>query len=287
MHSKSKNNLSVNIIAKLIIYLVLLIVAVATLFPVIYSIFGAFKDTQELMTSGKLLPEKISWENYVYVWSKVNFARYTTNSLIVTVAVVIIRILMTTITAYVFSRRDFKGGKTIHMAFLASMFINAGAATMYPIYKLVVDMGINKNYLGLIFINCGVPVSLIILGEGYLKGIPTTFDEAAKIDGCSFIRTFAQIIFPMMKPFVAIVALLTFRDVWNSYLMPMIITFGQPKLQLLSVAIVDLRAGGGGMATMWSCVLAAVNISIVPVITVYIICNKQFVNGLIAGGIKE
>lgn len=287
MHSKTKNNLSVNVFVKLVIYLVLLAVAVATLFPVIYSIFGAFKDTQELMTSGKLLPEKITWENYVYVWSKVNFARYTMNSLIVTVAVVIIRIFMTTVTAYVFSRRDFKGGKIIHMAFLASMFINAGAATMYPIYKLVVDMGINKNYLGLIFINCGVPVSLIILGEGYLKGIPKTFDEAAKIDGCSFIRTFAQIIFPMMKPFVAVVALLTFRDVWNSYLMPMIITFGQPKLQLLSVAIVELRAGGGGMATMWSRILAAVNISIVPVITVYIICNKQFVNGLIAGGIKE
>ena len=282
-----KNSLSAGMVLKLIIYAVLLVIATATIFPVIYSICGAFKDTQELMTSGRLLPEQFSLENYAYVWSKVNFARYTMNSLIVTVATVAVRIFMVTVTAYVFSRRSFRGGKIIHTAFLVSMFISAGAAAMYPIYKLVVDMGINKNYLGLIFVNCGVPVSLIILGEGYLKGIPTTFDEAAKIDGCSFTRTFAQIIFPMMRPFIAVVALLTFRDVWNSYLMPKIITFGQPKLQLLSVAIVDLRAGGGGMATMWSRILAAVNISIVPVIIVYIICNKQFVNGLIAGGIKE
>lgn len=284
---RSKNNLSAGIVLRIVIYAILLTVAAVTLFPVVYSIFGAFKDTQELMTSGRLLPEKFSMENYVYVWSKVNFARYTINSLIVTVAVVAVRIFLVTVTAYVFSRRKFKGGKFIHAVFLVSMFISAGAAAMYPIYKLIVDMGINKNYLGLIFVNCGVPVSLILLGEGYLKGISVTFDEAAKIDGCSFIRTFAQIIFPMMMPFIAVVALLTFRDVWNSYLMPMIITFGQPKLQLLSVAIVELRAGGGGMATMWSRILAAVNISIVPVIAVYIICNKQFVNGLIAGGIKE
>ena len=239
------------------------------------------------MTSGKMLPEHFNFENYTYVWSKVNFARYTMNSLIVTGATVVIRILTVTITAYVFSRRDFAGKKIIHTAFLVSMFINAGAATIYPIYKLIVDMGMNKSYLGLIFANCGLPVALIILGEGYLKGIPTTFDEAAKIDGCSFTRIFRQIIFPMMRPFVAVVALLTFRDVWNAYLLPMIITFGQRKLQLLSVAIVELRAGGGGMATMWSRILAAVNISIVPIIMVYIICNKQFVNGLIAGGIKE
>lgn len=284
---QSKNNLSAGTALKLTVYAIILLIAAITLFPVVYSVFGAFKDTQELMTSGRLLPEKFSLENYIYVWKKVNFARYTMNSLIVTAAVVAVRIFLVTVTAYVFSRRKFKGGKFIHTAFLVSMFISAGAAAMYPIYKLIVDMGINKNYLGLIFVNCGVPVSLILLGEGYLKGISTTFDEAAKIDGCSFIRTFIQIIFPMMMPFIAVVSLLTFRDVWNSYLMPMIITFGQPKLQLLSVAIVELRSGGGGMATMWSRILAAVNISIVPVIIVYIICNKQFVNGLIAGGIKE
>lgn len=287
MRLKTKNNLSAGIVLRVIIYVILTLVALVTLFPVIYSICGAFKDTQELMTSGKMLPEHFNFENYTYVWSKVNFARYTMNSLIVTGATVVIRILTVTITAYVFSRRDFAGKKIIHTAFLVSMFINAGAATIYPIYKLIVDMGMNKSYLGLIFANCGLPVALIILGEGYLKGIPTTFDEAAKIDGCSFTRIFRQIIFPMMRPFVAVVALLTFRDVWNAYLLPMIITFGQRKLQLLSVAIVELRAGGGGMATMWSRILAAVNISIVPIIMVYIICNKQFVNGLIAGGIKE
>lgn len=274
------------LLIRIVLYGILILVAAGTLFPVIYSVLGAFKSNQELMTSSNLLPKQITFSNYIYVFQEVHFARYTINSLVVTIAVVIISTAMSTMTAYAFSRRNFRWKKLIRGMYMASMFISAGSATLYPIYNLTVNMGINKNYLGLIFVNCGAPIASILLCESYLKGISMSFDEAAKIDGCSFGRTFWHIIFPMMMPVIFVNALLTFRGVWNSYLMPMIITSGNEKLQLLAVAIVDLKSGGGGMATNWSAILAAVNISILPIVLVYIICNKQFMSGVTLGGVK-
>ncbi|MBP3359299.1 MAG: carbohydrate ABC transporter permease [Clostridia bacterium] len=268
-----------------VIYLILIIVGIITLFPVVYSLLGAFKSTQELMTSGSILPKQYTLDNYKYVLDKIDFSRYAFNSLFVSVMAVLTSTLMATTTAYTFSRRNFVGKKLIKTMYLATMFIGAGAATMYPTYKLLVDLGINKNYLGLIFLNCGAPVPIILLCESYLKGISKDFDDAAKIDGCSFFRIYAQIIMPMLMPMVAVNALLTFRGVWNSYLMPMIVTAGQPKLQLLTVAIVELKTGGG-LATMWSTILAAVNISLIPIIIVYVLCNKQFIRGIAEGGLK-
>lgn len=274
------------LLIRVVMYAILFIIAMVTLFPVVYSVLGGFKTTQELMTSSSLIPKQFSFENYTYVFKYVNFGKYTINSLIVTISVVVLQMLMSTMTAYAFSRRNFKFKKLIRTMYLAAMFINAGTATLYPKYQLIVDMGINKNFLGLIFVECAAPIAAILLSESYLEGISKNFDEAAKIDGCSFTRTFTQVIFPMMLPVIFVNALLAFRGVWNAYLMPMIITAGNEDLQLLSVAIVELKAGGAGMATNWAAILAAVNISIIPVIIVYIICNKQFVSGISEGGIK-
>ena len=274
------------LLIRAVLYSILILVAIVTLFPIVYSVLGALKSNQELMTSNSLLPKQLTFSNYVYVFEKVNFARYIINSFVVTIAAVLITTAMSTMTAYAFSRRDSKGKKIIRGMYMASMFIGAGSATLYPIYNLTVNLGINKNYLGLIFVSCGAPVASILLCESYLKGISSSFDEAAKLDGCSFSRTFFHIIFPMMMPVVFVNALLAFRGVWNSYLMPMIITAGNAKMQTLAVAIVELKSGGAGMATNWSAILAAVNISLLPVVLAYIICNKQFMGGVTLGGVK-
>ena len=283
-HNKKIN--VAELLIRLVMYGILMAVAIVTLFPVVYSLLGGFKTTQELMTSSSLIPKSFSFDNYIYVWDRVNFGKYTKNSLIVTLSVVLLQMIMSTTTAYAFSRRNFKFKKLIKMMYIAAMFINAGTATLYPKYQLIVDMGINKSLLGLIFVECGAPITAILLTESYLEGISKSFDEAAKIDGCSFIKTFIHIIFPMMFPVIFVNALLAFRGIWNAYLLPMIVTAGNEELQLLSVAIVELKAGGAGMATNWAAILAAVNISIIPVVIVYIICNKQFISGISAGGVK-
>ncbi len=268
-----------------ILYLILLLLTAVTLFPIIYSVFGSFKETQELMVSTSLFPKKFILDNYIYAWKNVNFALYASNSLIVAAAVVILGVLNTTMTAYVLSRRNFKGKKALSGLYMASMFIAVGPATIYPMYNILVNTGLNNSLLGLILLSAGASAANIFLTVGYLEGISRDFDDAARIDGCSFFRIYLQVILPLMLPIIAVIALLTFRGSWNSYLMPMIVTSGKPNLMTLPVAVVSLKSSGG-MATMWSVILAAANISLIPIIIVYILCNKQFINGLTAGGIK-
>lgn len=271
--------------ASLCIYILLAVVTVITLFPVLYSICGSFKETQELMVSGSLIPEKFTFNNYKVAWEQINYARYTLNSVIVAAASVLLSVANTAMTAYVLSRRKFAGKKIVSTMYMASMFISIGPASLYPTYSVLVGTGLNRSLAGLVVVGAMAGAANIFLTRGYVEGISKDFDDAAKIDGCSFFRIFAGIILPMMKPIIAVVALLVFRGSWNSYLLPMIVTSGRSELMTLPVATVMLKSGGG-MATNWSVLLAAANISLVPMIIIYIICNKQMINGLTVGGLK-
>lgn len=282
---KRKDPNSLNPIIETVIYIILILLTVITLFPVVYSIMGSFKETQELMVSTSLIPKKFTFSNYIYAWKKINYARYTLNSVIVSASCVILSLLNSSMTAYVLSRREFKGKKTVNTMYLLSMFISVGPAAIYPTYSILVGTGLNKSLLGLIVIGAGGGVSNIFLTKGYLEGISRDYDDAARIDGCSFFGIYLRIMLPLMLPIIGVVGLLVFRGVWNSYLLPMIVTMGRPELQTLPVATVNLKSAGE-TATMWSIMLAAANISLIPMILVYIICNKQFVNGITAGGIK-
>ena len=268
-----------------VIYIILIVITFVTLFPVLYSLFGSLKTNQELLTSANLLPRKIIWDNYITAWQKIDYARYTFNSVIVAVASVLLSLLNTTMTAYVLARRKFKGKKIISTKYTASMFISIGPAGLYPTYSVLVGTGMNNNLMGLIIIGASAGAANIFLTRGYLEGIPRDYDDAARIDGCSFFRIYLQILLPLMMPIVGVVGLLVFRGSWNSYLLPMIVTTGREELMTLPVATVALKSSGGN-ATQWSVLLAAANISLIPMILVYILCNKQFVNGITSGGIK-
>ncbi len=261
--------------------------AVMIIVPVLYAIFGAFKDNQEVLTSAKLLPKKWTTENMVYAWKKINFFKYVANSVIIAFFAVITHVLFATMSAYAFSRRQRKCRimRAIKKVYLVSMFFALGPCTLYPVFKMVNDLRMTESYLGLIFVEIGASVAHIILVEGYLSGIGESFDEAATIDGCSFFAIYWRIILPLIRPVMAVIALLSFTASWNSYMMPMILTMGRPELRPLTVAIVELRTDGEA-ATMWSVIMAGANISIIPMIIIYILANKQFVSGLTLGGIK-
>lgn len=275
-----------NITFKAVVYIFLTVIGVIVVLPLLYAFFGSVKENMELMTGNNILPQKITFDNYVYAWKNVHFVKYTKNSLIMSVGVVIGTVIVSTMSGYVFSRlKDLPGLNIIKGMYLASIFISLGPTKLYPIFKLLTGLQLNNTYLGLILSHIGAQVVNIVLVEGYLNGIPRDLDEAASIDGCGFFNTFVRIILPLIKPIVAIIALLAFKQAWNSYLLPSVLTMGNPDMQPLSVAIVALKSDGE-MATMWSVILAGANISLIPMIVVYCICNKQFVSGLTVGGVK-
>lgn len=269
-----------------VIYIFLIAIGIIVVLPLLYAFFGSVKENMELMTGNNILPQKVTFDNYVYAWKNVHFVKYTKNSLIMSVGVVIGTVIVSTMAGYVFSRlKDLPGLNIIKGMYLASIFISLGPTTLYPVFKLLTGLKLNNTYLGLILSHIGAQVVNIVLVEGYLGGIPKELDEAASIDGCGFFNTFVRIILPLIKPIIAIIALLAFKGAWNSYLLPSVLTMGNPDMQPLSVAIVALKSDGK-MATMWSVILAGANISLVPMIIVYCICNKQFVSGLTVGGVK-
>ena len=271
----------------LLLYTVLLLFAFCALFPVVYTILGSFKSTRELYSGISFRPEKFVVENYIKIWSETNVLIGLRNSLILCATAIVSQLFTNTLTAYVLARkkRQYKFVRIIDKIYTVSVFISLPVVTIYPIYRLIVGMGLNTSLLGLMLLNFGGSVANVMLIKGNLMSIGSEIDEAAQIDGCSFFRIYWNIILPLLKPIMATITILTVRGVWNSYLMPMIITMGVDNLKPLSVAVVELRTSGHFAADI-GVAYAGASISIVPLIIVYLCCNKYFVTGITAGAVK-
>ena len=200
-------------------YIFLILCCLISLFPIFYAIMGSFKSNMDFITGvGGVIPATWHPENYVKAWATANFARYSFNSIYVTLCAIAGAVILTSMAGYVFARGNFPGKKLLMSMFLATMFLATGAITIFPIFSLSKTLHLNTSLWGLIVIYVfSINVANIYLVMGYVKGLPKELDEAARIDGCGFFGTFVRVILPLCKPILATVALLTFKTVWNDY----------------------------------------------------------------------
>ena len=268
-------------------YLVLSIIVVFVIFPIFYTFSGSFKSNQELLTSGStILPEKFVPDNYIQAWSLANFERYTFNSVYLSFFIVLGTIITSTVAGYCFERGKFRGKNMIFAVVVSSMFVSLGSLTLYPTVMIAKWFGINKSLWGVIVIRVlGMNVTNLFVTRSYIRTLSPEIDEAAKIDGCSFFGTFVHIIFPLLKPLIATIAILEFRHSWNDYLMPMVFTMSKPDRMPLVVGVVSLKSSGEA-ASSWNLMLAGTAISMIPMILVYMIFNRYFIEGMTAGAVK-
>ena len=274
-------------IIRFLIWLFLLLLAFLVVFPVIYIIFGSFKENQELLVGGvNVLPKVWAPENYKQAWDAADFGLYTRNSIILALGVMAVSVLNASMAGYVFDRSTLKIKEVIYYTIGAFMFISVGSVTLRPLYMLAVKLKMNKSLLSVILISAGAgQATYIFLSRGFVGSIPKELDEAAKIDGCSFFKTYLYVILPLMKPVIGTVALLSFRHGWNEYLLPLVFTMSNPKLRPLTVGVNMLKAAGDGSAA-WNIMFAGAVIAIVPMVVIYIIFNRYFVSGMTAGAVK-
>lgn len=274
-------------IVRCLLFLALLIVALFTLYPVIYIVLGSFKENNELLLGGtNLLPKKFIVDNYKQAWEKANFAVYTFNSFIISFGVMIVTILTTTMAGYVFARKKFKGKELLYGIFVAFMFVNVGSVSLRPLFELAVKVKMNTSLVSIILISTGMgQATYIFLVRGYMNTISKELDEAAKLDGCTFFQIYYKIILPLLKPVIATIGLLSFRTGWNEYIMPLVFTMSNDKLRPLTVGVVMLKNSGDGTAA-WNLMFAGSTISIIPIIILYMCTSKYFMNGLTAGAVK-
>ena len=280
-----KRKISLDIVT----YLILGIVAIVTAIPLLYTVLASFKSNMEIMTNpGGFFPKEFSFDNYITAWNSdmLNISRMTFNSLLYTIVCVCVNVFTSTTAAYVFARGEFRGKKVIFTVFASLMFINLGSITVYPLFEILKVINLNQSLWGLMVVKCfGIPMVYIYLVRSYIKTVSPEIDEAAIIDGCSFIGVFFKIILPIIKPIVATVALLSFQASWNEYLMPSIFTMTKPSQQTLIVGIMALK-NSDGAATNWNLMLAGSSIALVPVLIAYAFANRQFISGIAAGAVK-
>lgn len=274
-------------LTNLLIYASLFLVFVFAIFPVLYTLLGSFKGNMELLTEGnRLFPRKFVLDNYVQAWEMANFSQYTANSLFMSASIVLGTIITTTIAGYVFERGQFRGKNLIFTMVVSSIFVSLGSLTLYPVFVIAKFFGINKSLWGVILIRVfGLNVTNLFISRTYIRTINYEIDESAMLDGCSFFTIYRTMILPLLKPLIATIAILEFRHSWNDYLMPMIFTLSNPKRMPLIVGIMELKSSGEA-ATSWNLMLAGSSIALIPMIVVYLLFNRNFIEGLTAGSVK-
>ena len=270
-----------------LLWLLLACFAVIVVFPVLYIIIGSFKENQELLLGGSdIFPKKWIIQNYIDAWNQANFAVYTKNSLLLSFGVMILSLIISSMAGYVFSRKTFFGKELIYGIFTAFMFINVGSVSLRPLYELATKMKINTSLWPVILFSAGGgQATYIFLCRGYVNSVPRELDEAAKIDGCSFFQTYYKVIIPMLKPVMATIAILSFRQGWNEYIMPRVFTMTNDSLRPLTVGVNMLKNAGDGAAA-WNIMFAGATIAIIPILVVFICFSRYFMGGLTSGAVK-
>lgn len=278
----------VRVVSNIIMYIVLTIIVIFTLFPLFYMLMASFKTSSEIMiSSGKILPESFNWNNYKEIWNSPNFdiARLFFNTLIYTISNVAIQLFLSVTLGYVFEVGRFKFKKLIFTCFTALMFIKTGGIGIYAKFEILDALHIPINLYALIGLGLfSIPIVNIFLVRGYIKSLPKGIDEAARIDGCGFSGVLFKVYLPLLKPIIATILILSFNSYWNDYLTVSYYTASMPSQRTLSVGLMALKDGGAG--TQWNLLLAGATVSVIPVLFVYAFCSRYFVQGLSAGAVK-
>jgi raffinose/stachyose/melibiose transport system permease protein len=251
------------------------------LYPFVWPIISSFKSSGEMFRAGwRLWPEQWTLDNFVRAWSKAQFNRYFINSVVYAVSSTSISIFVSAMAGYVLARYKFPGSRALHLLIMGMLFLPT-ATSILPVFDLMNRLGIlNTPYAVILALSGGVGFSTLLF-MGYFKNIPQDLYDAAMVDGASFMQQF-RLALPLAQPIIATTAILGFNSAWQDYFTPLVFTLGKPELRTLSVG---LRAFTGQFSVDISGFAAATTISIVPIIIVFIIFQRQFVNGL-AGAVK-
>ncbi|SEE29044.1 carbohydrate ABC transporter permease [Ruania alba] len=263
---------------------ILAVVALAWVYPLLWIVSASVKDAMGIFSSGlSLWPETWHWDNYSRAWDEAGFARYMLNSIIVTVGTVAIVVVRCAAAGYVIARYRFVGRRLLVGVLAATMFIPTGLFIV-PVVELSDLLGLLNSHLGLILaLAGGGHVAAVLLYAGFYAQVPKELEEAALMDGAGFLRTFFRIMLPLSGPITATVVVLTFLATWNNFFLPLVFTFSVPQNRTLAVGMLAFE---GTNSTDWSGLAAAASLSLLPILLLFIVLQRHFVEG-IAGAVKN
>lgn len=269
-------------VAHLILHVILISGAVVMIFPFVWGISTSFKDMREVLANPfSLIPRRFTFVNYRNVITSIPIVRFFINSLIVSVSITISQLLTCSLSAYAFARLRFSLREPLFYILLGTMMIPQHVIII-PVYIILNFFRLIDTYAALIVPFLSSAFGTFLLRQFYMT-IPKELEEAAFLDGCNHIGFLFRIIIPLSKPILSTLAIFTFMWSWNNYLWPLIVT-NRIEIRTLQYGLAMFKEEGG---INWGQLMAGTTIATLPVIIVFFIAQKQFIEGITLTGLKE
>jgi arabinogalactan oligomer/maltooligosaccharide transport system permease protein len=266
-----------------IIYSILLLFVAISIFPILRVFTISLRPGDNLLnTSLRIIPEDATWANYIQLFTEKPFLTWIRNSLLVTLAVTVIGVALSSTAGYAFSRYKFPGRRAGLLALLVTQMFPA-TMLLLPLYIMISKLGLVNSFVGLIIMYSASALPFCIwLMKGYYDTIPSSLEESATVDGASKFYAFWKIIIPLASPALVITALFSFMAAWNEYVVAAQVLWYEDMFTIP----LGLKSLQGNMTTQWGMYAAGALIISVPVIIVFLVLSKWLVSGLTLGSVK-
>ncbi len=273
-------NLTVNAVSQLLLALW----AIVVIFPFVWMIVTALKTDPEILSSPWTLPAALQWDNFTRAWTQARIGRFFVNTMIVLAGSLTGTLLVSSMAAYVLARFSFPGRQVIFYGFVAGLMFPVFLA-LVPLYFLVNDLHLLATYQGLslVYIAYSLPFTIFFL-TAFFKTLPVELGEAAILDGASQYQIFFQIMMPLARPGLIAMGIFNFLGQWNQFLLPLVLMPDEDK-HLLSQGLYFLDVQQG-YDNDYSALFAAMVITMIPTLIVYVLFQRRLEAGLTAGALK-
>lgn len=252
------------------------------IYPLVWMVSASLKPNALIFANEGLIPSQLTFENYVRAWNEANIGSYFFNTLFVTAGSVVIVTISSAMMGYVLGRRRFPGRAVVFGMMVFTLFVPQGY-TIIPIFELLSRLGLGQSLWGVMLATAGGSfVIFVLLFAGYFSQMPDELEEAAKMDGVGFIRTFWFVMLPLSKPIIVTVIVMQTLYAWNDFLLPLVVTLANPAIRTLSVGVYAFK---GENFVDWGGMTAASTITILPVVILFLFLQRYFIDGL-AGAVK-
>ena len=253
-----------------VMYVVLILLSIYTLFPIYFLIVNSFKSQKEIVGSPISLPSSFDFSYLKNAAAQIKLGESVVNTLIITVAAVALIVVISSLTAWMMVRNKTKASNFLFICFTAAMLIPF-QSVMYPL--------VNLMYGGF-----GLSMT-VFLYHGFFKSVPLSLEEAAVIDGANIFQLFFNVVFPLVKPITATVVITNAMWIWNDYLLPFLI-IGNNDSKTLTLSLYYAKSLSGQYGNPWELIFPAVLICVIPILIVFIFLQKNIIEGIAAGAVK-
>lgn len=268
---------------RILLYLVVIVVCIVTLYPYFAMFCTALKSRAEIFSmNGTILPINALWSNFIDIWSRAPMANYMLNSLLIAGGSTLIAMLCGIPAAYALARMKFKG-QTAFLGFVIVSQMFAPVVLLIGIYKVMSILSLTDSILGLVFINAAFNQAFTIwLLRGTFMGISAEMEQAATIDGCNRIQGMTKVLLPVAAPGIVTTLIFIFINAWNEYTVALCLISTSEKEPLT----VGINVFNGYNMIEWQYLFAASLFAIIPVVILFMGIEKNLVSGLASGGVK-